>query len=77
MDFNSLTESFNAGKNGTLTAGEAVKNWLTLLVSGIMFLFFAAIGLPFLVLGLIGRAIKALFNTLKQRQNEKSNPPLS
>ncbi len=70
MDFNSLTESFNAGQNGTLTAQDAIKNWLTLLVSGIMFLFFAAIGLPFLVLGLIGLAIKALFNTLKQRQNE-------
>lgn len=70
MDFNSLTESFNAGKNGTLTAQDAFTNWCSMLISGIVFLFFAAIGLPFLVLGLIGRAIKALFNTLKQRQNE-------
>lgn len=70
MDFNSLTESFNAGQNGTLTAQDAFKNWCSMLISGIVFLFFAAIGLPFLVLELIGRAIKALFNTLKQRQNE-------
>lgn len=70
MEFNSLTESFNAGQNGTLTAQDAIKNWCSMLISGIVFLFFAAIGLPFLVLGLICRAIKALFNTSRREENE-------
>ena len=70
MDFNSLTEGVNFGQIETSTVEEALKSWGTLFVSGLVFLSFAAIGLPFLVLGLIVRAIKALFNTLKQRQNE-------
>jgi hypothetical protein len=65
MELKTLTEGLNIGQDKKLTAEEAIKDWLTLLVSGIMYMFFAAIGLPLLVLGLIGRAIKTLFNTRK------------
>lgn len=65
MEKQTLTEGLNIRQDKKLTAEEAIKDWLTLLVSGIMYMFFAAIGLPFLVLGLIGRAVKTLFNTRK------------
>ena len=65
MELKTLTEGLNIKQDKKLTAEEAIKDWLTLLVSGIMYMFFAAIGLPLLVLGLIGRAIKTLFNTRK------------
>ncbi|MEE3448446.1 MAG: hypothetical protein VZQ51_07540 [Bacteroidales bacterium] len=65
MEKQTLTEGLNIRQDKKLTAEEAINDWLTLLVSGIMYMFFAAIGLPFLVLGLIGRAIKTLFNTRK------------
>lgn len=65
MEKQTLTEGLNIGQYKKLTAEEAIKDWLTLLVSGIMYMIFAAIGLPFLVLGLIGRAIKTLFKIRK------------
>lgn len=65
MEKQTLTEGLNIRQDKKLTAEEAINDWLTLLVAGIMYMFFAAIGLPFLVFGLIGRAIKTLFNTRK------------
>lgn len=69
MDFKSLTEGVNFGQIETSTVEEALKSWGTLLVSGLVFLSLAAIGLPFLVLGLITRAIKALINGVKHHLN--------
>lgn len=65
MEKQTLIEGLNIGQDKKLTAEEAIKDWLTLLVASIMYMIFAAISLPFLVLGLIGRAIKTLFNTRK------------
>lgn len=73
MDFKSLTEGVNFGQIETSTVEEALKSWGTLLVSGLVFLSLAAIGLPFLVLGLITRAIKALINQIKSQKNETIN----